>query len=381
MSLRPARVALGAYMAVSLVLALWLLPTGREQPPDPFAPPRQLPEWNAAPLPADDARNLALRQARVWRPTDPAAVDLAANPRDPDGALSGAIVRCRYLPRPARGTTPKFDCVLPSGEVVKVKYGRTGEIHAEVAASRLLAALGFGSDRMFLVPRLRCYGCVRAPFYTAWAFDYVHATALLARSIPDDAYTDFEWTAVERRHEGLAIESGSGSGWAFYELDPIDPARGANRAERDALRLAAILLAHWDNKAANQRLVCLDQTVPCARPFAFVHDLGATFGPNKMNLDGWRAAPVWSDPARCTISMRSFPYNGGTFPDAHVSEDGRRLLARQLTALSAQQLSALFTAARFGEFHRGAGAPADVSAWVRTFQEKVRQIAERPACE
>ena len=68
--------------------------------------------------------------------------------------------------------------MLPDGEVVKVKYGHTGEIHAELAASRLLAALGFGADRMYLVPRLRCFGCVRTPFYTVWALDYVHARDL-----------------------------------------------------------------------------------------------------------------------------------------------------------------------------------------------------------
>jgi hypothetical protein len=36
----------------------------------------------------------------------------------------------------------------------------------------------------------------------------------------------------------------------------VDPAKGgATRAELDALRLTAILLGHWDNKASNQRLV------------------------------------------------------------------------------------------------------------------------------
>jgi hypothetical protein len=40
-------------------------------------------------------------------------------------------------------------------------------------------------------------------------------------------------------------------------LPLVDPAKGgATRAELDALRLTAILLGHWDNKASNQRLVC-----------------------------------------------------------------------------------------------------------------------------
>ena len=122
--------------------------------------------------------------------------------------LSQAMVRCRYLDGPARGTTAKFDCVLPDGEVVKVKYGSTGEIQAEIAASRLLAALGFGADRMYLVPRVRCYGCVRTPYYTMKVLDYVHARERLVRSVPEDGYTDFEWVGVERRLDGAEIEAG-----------------------------------------------------------------------------------------------------------------------------------------------------------------------------
>ena len=50
------------------------------------------------------------------------------------------------------GTTPKFDCERPGNDVIRVKYGRGNpELHAEIAATRLLSALGFGADRMFVV--------------------------------------------------------------------------------------------------------------------------------------------------------------------------------------------------------------------------------------
>ena len=40
--------------------------------------------------------------------------------------------------------TPKFECEVTPGDVVKVKYGENnGEVFAEVAASRLFWALGF----------------------------------------------------------------------------------------------------------------------------------------------------------------------------------------------------------------------------------------------
>jgi hypothetical protein len=214
--------------------------------------------------------------------------------------------------------------------------------------------------------------------------DLVHARATLARSVPEDSYTDFEWVAVERRFDGAEIESGDRDGWAWHELEPIDPARGANRAERDALRLFAMLLAHWDNKAPNQRLMCLSPSTPdrapCARPFAYIHDLGATFGPNKVTLDRWAKAPIWADRGRCTVSMREFPYDGGTFPDTQISEAGRRLIARQLAGITEPQLVALFTATRFPEFHGGHGTAADPTRWAAVFLDKVRQINDAGPC-
>ena len=375
---KGALIAGGVYLASSVAIAAWLMPAGREHPPMAFPPPAENPKIHAS----LDARNAVLRRARVWAPPD-AATDLAANPADPDGLLSQPIVRCRYLDGPASGTTAKFDCVLPSGEVVKVKYGHTGEIHAEIAASRLLSAAGFGADRMFMVERIRCYGCVRTPYYTMKVLDYFRARERVARSVPDDSYTDFEWAGVERRFEGAEIEAGDDGGWAWFELDAVDGSHGANRAERDALRLFAMLLAHWDNKAENQRLMCLSPSADaaaCGRPFAYINDLGATFGPNKVSLDHWAKTPIWADRRRCAISMRQFPYSGGTFPDTEISEAGRRLLAQQLARLTEPRLVALFTAARFPEFHGGRGHAADPRRWAGTFLDKVREITDAGPC-
>lgn len=366
------QVVVAAVAAAVLGFGVWSVPPGREPPP-PFAEAGERPQWTPR-KDAEQERVAALRRARVWRATDPSAFDFAANPTDASGALSVPVVTCRYLSTPARGTTAKFDCALPDGEVVKVKYGHTGEIHAEVAATRLLTALGFGADRMYLVPRLRCFGCLRSPFYAAWMLDYVSARRMVTDAIPPDRFTDFEWVAIERRLDGVEVKTDAGEGWAWFELNAIDPGAGANRAERDALRLAAMLLAHWDNKAANQRLIMRPE------PFAYIHDLGATFGPNKLDLDNWRRVPVWADRAACAVSMRTLPYGGGTFPDATISEAGRRLLARQLEALNERQLTALFRAARFSEFRRDAGS-ANLTAWVQAFQEKVRSIREAGPCE
>ena len=199
------RYLLVAGVVIVGMAAVGLAPAGREAvEPFPDAPAR--PVWPGPDTNGRELRDSALQRARVWQ-ASPVSVDVAANPLDPDGALSGALVRCRFVPMPARGTTPKFDCVLPSGERVTVKYGHTGEIPAELAASRLLSALGFPTDRMYLVPRVRCYGCPRQPFYAVWLLDRLHARNLALAALPDDGYTDFASVTVERRVPGVEIET------------------------------------------------------------------------------------------------------------------------------------------------------------------------------
>jgi hypothetical protein len=332
------------------------------------APPRVVDDIKVS----ESDRVDALRRAQVWRePRDRSIAALVSTP-DPDGSFTASPLECRYQAEQAHGTTPKFDCVLATGEVVKVKYGLTRERQAEVAASRLLARLGFGADDMFIVPRVRCFGCPRRPFEVSWMADRFHLGEVALRRFSPARYIDFEWTSVERRFGAPSIESAAAEGWAFYELASEDATR-VQPDERDALRLAALLLAHWDNKAENQRLVCLDAPVTgarCEHPFAFIQDLGATFGPNKVNLESWRDAAIWQDAARCTVSMRAMPYEGGTFRDGHIGEGGRQRLLQELRSISQADAQALFGEALFE-------SPA---AWAATFVDKVRQISAAGPC-
>ena len=88
--------------------------------------------------------------ARAFTARDPA--DREGPPRtqefDPPEPLT-----CRYRAQPPSGTSAKFDCVLDGGEIVKVKYGRNPEIHAEAAATALLRALDYPADIVAIVER------------------------------------------------------------------------------------------------------------------------------------------------------------------------------------------------------------------------------------
>jgi hypothetical protein len=382
------RLALLVAGGVVAIAAAWLLSARivRDRLPAGDYQPRLAAAWVVPEREAAGVREDALRRAQVWRePAQPIEhVQLWRSAGEM--APHDTPLACKFFPQPLSGTTPKFDCILPGGDVVKVKYGRTPEIHAELAATRLLAALGFGADRMYLVPRLRCHGCPRDPFRTYRALELTQMDERYNRRLDYEAYTEFEWVSVERRLDAPAITAPGVKGWAFHELAAIDPAQGgAPRAHVDALRLIAAFLHHWDNKAENQRLVCLappkaSGNGACPAPLAVLNDLGATFGPPKVDLASWSARPVWKDEAACGLSMKGMPADGATFQDVHISEEGRRFLAERLGRLSQQQVRDLFAGARFGEFHSRSEASVDVTSWVHVFQRKVREISDRPPC-
>jgi hypothetical protein len=327
------------------------------------APPEK--EWNE--------RTDALKRARIFREVrfDASQVDFTVDPNS--DVIDRTLTTCRYKPEEITGTTPKFDCELPNGDKIKVKYGWTREIPSEIITTRLLHGLGFGADRVSRVATLRCFGCPMQPFHTRSLAEMLGLTGYLDRRINYDSYRDFRNVSAERNLEGEPIEIGKARGWAFFELQHIDPSLGGStREEVDALRLMAMFIHHWDNKTANQRLICADaETASCRHPLAMIQDTGSEFGPKKVDLDNWKAQPVWSgERTQCVLSMKQMPYNGGTFDDVTISEGGRRLLGERLRQLTAKQITELFTAA----------GVENVPEWVSVFQDKVRQIVERPAC-
>jgi hypothetical protein len=374
----PGARSAGARSLLSLALGLAAGCGGSAAPADPLPPgdytPRRVPSQHV--MPAGQAARLradALTRARVWRAPDVPVehADLLHNP--PDGFRATDEPTCRFLPRSSDGLTPKFDCVLAGGRVIKVKYGEMNhERLAEVAGSRLALALGFGADHMYVVRRVTCWGCPRYPYPRFPWLDALLADSSRART--------FDHAVIEALFPGREIETPDREGWAWTELEQVDEARGgAPRAELDALRLFAVLLNHWDNKAENQRLTCLpggeQPDGGCTAPFALIHDLGATFGPRRADLEAWRARPVWHDAASCTVSMRGLPFGGGTFTDRRIGEAGRRFFAAQVQRLRPAQLHDLFAGARFG-----AATGGEVEAWVGAFEHRVRQIVDRGPC-
>ena len=289
--------------------------------------------------------------------------------------------------RHAGGRTPKFYCALATGEVVpKGQHaGAIGQLHGEVIAARLLAALGFSADQMLVVRRVRCIGCPAAPFTTLRCLQQVGWTGVCAPGgFGSERIRTFAPAVIERRLPGRAIEASENQGWAWFELDRIDPAAGgAPPADVDALRLFAVLLgAIWDNKSSSALLPYLGDLAggACAAPVAVMQDVGATFGPLKLDLPNWRATPIWQDAAAggWSASMKSQPFAGGTFPDRQIWEGGRTALLRLLQRLSDAQLAVAFHRIR-GQRHdavNGEGRHAEAWNPVRS-RDKARADLRR----
>ena len=319
------------------------------------------------------SRAALVARAHVWEPSDISSKNLLVGPRGHGALPPLATVHCRYQHQDFDGASPKFACRLRGGDEVKVKYGGTnGEVYGEVAASRLLWALGFGADRMYPV-RVVCTGCPEP---------------LLQYRLLNGSML-FDPATIERDLRGAEIDDPH-EGWAWETLRAIRPELGgAPRAHVDALRLLAAFLQHSDSKRDNQALVCRNEpaTQSCPRPLLFIADLGLTFGraswfnnpdESSVNLVAWKATPVWNAPERCVANLSGSAT--GTLQNPVISEAGRAFLSRLLMQLSDAQLRDLFTAARVDlrprNPARGASGFPAVDEWVAAFTAKRRDIVE-----
>ena len=352
---------------------------------------RPAPAAPVAQAPATDPREAALAAARVWSPprVPPGSVDFSVNTPGSGGFDPNADVDCSFSLEPVGGTTPKFYCTLPNGDRVKVKYGghpvANGEVPTEIAATRLLAALGFPTDRMNRVHSVRCRGCPPLPQQALQCVEKGEPAAVCLQGASPERIVTFQQAVIERPLEGEKVEATKDQGWSWYELEKIDPnAGGSSRAEVDALRLMAVLLAHWDNKGANQKLLCPPGAErpdgSCRAPVAAIGDLGGTFGPKKVDLVSWKQFPMWVDPASCRVSMKTLPYEGATFPDRQISEAGRQFALKLLRSITPQQLNTLFEASGVTTFPHVVAVAREPQAWTDVFLAKVEQIASAGPC-
>jgi len=399
------------YLSVLIWLLCALVTTALAgEIPAPIDPHLSWPEVIAQPIERVGGKKLSrvtrpereryIWHATVWRAIDTAGLDLKGFPRflkDELAAeeISQQFIECRYVKQhKVNGSNPKFKCQLPSGKKLKVKYHPKDKINPEVYtesfATKLLWALGFGADRVYLVKELLCHGCPENPFK--------------GKGTEKDRV--YQNVSIEFKL-GKKIESKEDEGWNWAELkwyasSKTGLAKNEIKSHVDALRLLAAVLNHYDNKPENQRIVCppgtRNQLGQCLAPHMIIQDVGTILGnplpialgvtdpllpraKTRLHLDSWQASPVWLDEFHCVAHLNAgltgrdrnrfpgFVVNAGGLYHPTISERGRAFLAERLSQLSQQQIFDLFDSAGFTH-------PAE---WTTVFLSKIAMI-QKPRC-
>src|SRR5258708_10861432 len=68
-----------------------------------------------------EERHELIRRAQVWEATDVPSMDMKAGPRGHGAFASDDVVKCRYIAKEMTGHSPKFTCVIPPDDELKVK--------------------------------------------------------------------------------------------------------------------------------------------------------------------------------------------------------------------------------------------------------------------
>ena len=348
-----------------------------------------------------------LANAELWHATDVPKMNLRQGQLGAVGyeANPATTLVCRFVEptedKPG-GHSPKFLCERTEDKkVLKVKYSRdelpqnaklsiNGEVYAEAVSTRLFWALGFFADRQF-ASKVNCNNCPSGDPFSVYSGS--DSSRVPVREFRNTLMEDklpgkkIEECVKRDSHDSTkCLQTKEDQGWTWDEL--VANSR-APKEQVDALRLLAAFVYHADNKAANQRLLCVEiaSDGSCKQSLAMVQDLGTTFGErtafsfSKADLDAWRQQPVWKNAAKCqaNLSIHSLTL-GGDLEDPIVSEAGRKFLADLLVQLTDAQIEDLFRGARIDVKDPAVTDPAArealIAGWVAAFKDKRRQLVD-----
>lgn len=267
---------------------------------------------------------------------------------------------------------------------------RDNEVFTQVAATRLLWALGFPADAQYSVLAVNCVGCSADPFK-----DNLKENAAALRDRP----VAFRIAAVERLFPGDALEVEDDDTWSWTDAAQLYGGPSWSRDQKvafDAYRLALGMLGYHNPLDSQNRLVCAEwkdgagASRVCTRVVMMVQDVGSTFGKpgsfgnSRGDFSDWQTQRVFADANRCELQ---YPLKG----DATVLEEARALLARRLDALDRGRVRAIFHAARFdmmdlkqlnGLRHSGGADPgqAAVDEWTNAFMQRAAEVRAARNC-
>jgi hypothetical protein len=291
--------------------------------------------------PAAEAQQ-ADKKAVLWKdPGNIAALDLfwgkGAAERAPKGPFT-------FLKQDSSGVQPKIDVRDASGREWDVKFGE--EVHAEIAANRLVWALGYVAEEMYFVPTGAILGMTDPGKFKNFI-------------TPDGSFTR---ASFRLRGDGSKRAE---QRWTF-ETNPF-----VNTQELSGLAILMTMLCNWDIQGTrNNRVLIVD-----GEEHYIVSDLGATFGKmgafpvpkSKWNLVDFRKEEFIEKVEDGKIDLDYEGYGGIN----KVSVEHARWFSRLTSQLTDDQLRAALKASGASE--------SEIAGFSARLREKINELQKAVA--
>lgn len=286
---------------------------------------------------------------------------------------------------------------------VKVKYlkpahpnhdKRYNEVFTEIAAGRILWALGFPADGMYPVAAADCVGCTADPFG-----DNLKDNTASLHATP----VEFKIATVERQLPWDDIDPENDETWSWADAASFYSTGAYTREQKvayDAYRLALGLFNYHNAIDIQNRVACAEwvdedaEPKVCRKPMIFVQDLGSSFGKAKSFIFGtnprgsfsdWQSQTVFSKPDTCEL-------RASLDGDKQVLKESQDLMVKRLQSLDRERVKAIFKVARFGIMDqkqlqrlRDSGVAdvpeAALNEWTDVFMSRIAEIGAARNCK
>jgi hypothetical protein len=250
------------------------------------------------------------------------------------------------------GSKPKVRVRDAAGVEWNVKFAgpdrEKNEVHAEVAASRLLWAFGYVAEENYYVPSGRIEGVK----------DLERADEVISRD------GSFRTARFERREAGAVRGE---QVWSFAANPFLET------KELSGLKILVALMNNWDNKPENTIIEQVTTSDGVQQARYLVSDWGASFGrmsgppgwspaPTRWRVDDYRQQPLTRGVADGTLKLNFI----GQLPLDAVPIDHAAWFAELAAQLQLEQVRAAFAAAGASE--------AEATAFAQRFLEKVEEL-------
>lgn len=271
---------------------------------------------------------------------------------------------------------------------------RFNEVFTELAAGRILWALGFPADHVYPVASVSCVGCTASPFESNVKQNTSALTATPNVFKMVTVERDIPWSEIDPEND----ETWSWSDAARFYANGTWTAQ--QKLEYDTYRLALNLFNYHNPIDVQNRVACAEwkdgASDPriCVKPYIFVQDLGSTFGKNKFlvaNSRGvykdWQSQTVFKNAGSCELRST---LNG----DKRVLKAAQDLLAQRAKSLDRTRVREIFKVARFDqmdqdqlktlretESNEAQVREKALDQWTDTFMQRLAEISTAQGCK